>query len=247
MNGVDRLKRMNKWFLREPSATSKARLFCLPYSGCGASMYRQWPYFIGDIEVCPVQLPGRENRYIEESYSSYEELAEQVIPNLLPYLDRPFAFFGHCGSALPCYEIALQLIRNGQPMPSHLFISSQVAPHDGPQGRFLTMSDVELYEELKHLIIQMGGAPIPDLIELNLGVLRKDVDANKKYKPIDITKLNCQITAVGWNDDAEINPNDMKGWSECGDTDFVTLLGNHYSFLEGPEELFNLIKSKLVI
>lgn len=30
-----------KWFLREPSPESAVRVFCLPYSGCGASMYRQ--------------------------------------------------------------------------------------------------------------------------------------------------------------------------------------------------------------
>jgi hypothetical protein len=56
----------SRWFLREPSAESGARLFCLPYSGCGASMYRRWPRFLGDIEVCPVQFPGRENRFRED-------------------------------------------------------------------------------------------------------------------------------------------------------------------------------------
>jgi hypothetical protein len=34
------------------------RLFCLPFAGGGASVYREWPgYFPDDVEVVPIQLP----------------------------------------------------------------------------------------------------------------------------------------------------------------------------------------------
>lgn len=210
-------------------------------------MYRNWPHYIGDIEVCPIQLPGRENRLVEKSYDTYEELAAQLIEALSPYFDRPFAFFGHCGSALPSYETVAQLQKNGLNMPAHLFISSQVAPQDGPCGRFLEMSDEELYEELKMLIVKMGGQPIPDLLELNLGVLRKDVEANKKYKPETISRLNCRLTAIGWDSDAEVAPAAMKGWKECGESVFVTLPGDHYRFLDAPGDLLHLIRERFAL
>ncbi|MBN6889315.1 surfactin synthase thioesterase subunit [Cytobacillus horneckiae] len=237
----------SKWFLREPSSKSKARLFCLPYSGCGASMYRDWPQFIGDVEICPIQFPGRENRFSEDSFTSYEALSEELIENLLPYFDRPFSFFGHCASSLPGYEISKQLKMNGHPEPSHLFISSQVAPHDGPCGRFLTMSDEELYEELKNLIIKMGGTPIPDLLELNLGVLRSDINANKKYKPQQITNLEIPITVISWDNDIEVKFETMGGWREYGETQFQTLQGDHYTFLDAPAELLDIISSKILV
>ena len=91
------MTRPSRWLLRNPSPDSAARVFCLPYSGCGASMYHRWPRFLGDVEVCPVQLPGRENRLREPSAETYQELAERLIPALRPQLDRPFALFGHCG------------------------------------------------------------------------------------------------------------------------------------------------------
>ncbi|MFD0382099.1 thioesterase II family protein [Streptomyces stramineus] len=65
----------------------------------------------------PDPAPGRENRLREPHYGTYEELAEQLVEALLPHFDRPFAFFGHCGGALPGFATALLLARSGLPTP----------------------------------------------------------------------------------------------------------------------------------
>lgn len=230
-----------RWFLREPSPESAARIFCLPYSGCGASMYRQWPRFIGDVEVCPVQLPGRENRLADDPYETYEELADDLAEVLRPYLGRPFAFFGHCGSALPGYETAVRLMERGYPTPVRLFVSSQVAPHQGPAGRFLEMTDAELAEEVAGLIVALGGKPRPSLVELSLSILRADVEANKRYRPARPTRLPSPITALGWSDDVEVDHRAMAGWSDCGETTFQVLPGTHYRFMDAPDELVEVL------
>jgi surfactin synthase thioesterase subunit len=231
----------NPWLLREPSPFAKARLFCIPYSGCGASMYRHWPEFIGKIEVCPIQLPGRENRFHEPTYSSYEQLAENFNEALRPYMDRPFAFFGHCGSALPSYEASVQLMRNGGPLPSHLFISSQVAPHEGPYGRFLELDDQELAVEIELLIHKMGGKALPDIVELNTGIMRSDLEANRSYKQDCPETLPFPVTAIGWNRDKEVDPSLLGGWKEYGQASFKVLDGDHHEFLQAPMELLSTI------
>lgn len=229
------------WFLREPSPESAARIFCLPYSGCGASMYRQWPRFLGEVEICPVQPPGRENRLREDPYPTYEELADDLVEVLRPYLNRPFAFFGHCGSALPGYETTVRLMERRYPAPARLFVSSQVAPHQGPAGRFLDMTNVELAEEVGALIVKLGGKPRPSLVELSVGILRADVEANKRYQPAQATRISSPITALGWSDDAEVDHRLMNGWSDCGDTTFRVLPGAHYRFMDAPEELMDIL------
>ncbi|MCL8017559.1 thioesterase II family protein [Streptomyces sp. AS02] len=236
-----------RWFLRRPSAESAARLFALPYSGCGASMYRKWPRFIGDIEVVPIQLPGRENRFREESYKTYEALADDLVEVLLPYLDRPFGLFGHCGSALPGYETAVRLLERGYPMPTRLFISSQVAPHRGPHGRFLEMTDAELAEEVHQLIVELGGTPRPDLVELSLEILRADVETNKRYHPAEPTRLPCPITALGWDQDVEVDHRLMDSWADCGETTFRLLEGPHYRFMEAPDDLLDAFVTDLTV
>jgi surfactin synthase thioesterase subunit len=233
--------RSPKWFLAAPSPDAAGYLFCLPYSGCGATMYRRWPRALGGVEVVPVQPPGRENRLREDPYETYEELAASLIGALLPYLDRPFAFFGHCGSALPAYEVSVQLAARHLPAPTRVFVSSQVPPHQGPSGRFLEMTDDALGDEVAVLITEMGGRPTPDMISLSLGVLRADIEANKRYVKSPAVRLDSPITAIGWAGDAEVDHRSMSDWSDCGDTTHHVLDGTHYTFIGAPEQLVSVI------
>ena len=52
----------DRWIVRfRPVHRPGLRLICFPYAGGGASIYRSWAEEIsGDIEVCAIQLPGRE-------------------------------------------------------------------------------------------------------------------------------------------------------------------------------------------
>ncbi|MGP3983803.1 thioesterase II family protein [Streptomyces sp. KR80] len=233
-----------RWLLRRPKGDAPTRLFCLPYSGVGASMYHRWPRLIGPAEVCLIQLPGRENRLREPHYGTYEQLAGPLAEALLPYLDRPFGFFGHCGGALPGFAAALHLVREGMPAPDRLFMSSQVAPHDGPFGRFLGMTDAELAVELAELTRAMGGNPHPDLIDMSLGVLRADVAANRGYQLDKPVRLPSAVHAIGWDADREIRPGQMGGWEEYAEPGRfhpTVLPGEHYAFLNAPEALVEVL------
>nr|WP_275404176.1 MULTISPECIES: thioesterase domain-containing protein [unclassified Streptomyces] len=227
--------------MRPPDPESARRIFCLPYSGGGASMYRNWPRHIGDTEVCAVQLPGRENRMREKPHDTYPALAADLIEGIAEYLDRPFGFFGHCGSALAAYETAAQLAARGGPVPEIVFISSQVAPHDGPFGTFFGMSDAQLAEELRALGRSMGSEPPPDMIDLTLELMRTDMAANAVYHLDQPPRLPCRIAAIGWSEDPSITPAMMTGWDRCGQTTFHTLPGGHYQFLHAPAELVRLL------
>lgn len=227
-----------RWLLRKPDPQAGARLFCFPYSGCGASMYQGWPRRFGEVEVCLVQPPGRQNRIREPHYETYEQLAAGLVDFLPPYLDRPFGFFGHCGGALPGVEVTRQLAAAGLPTPRRLFISSQVAPHDGPYGRLLQMSRAELADELGVLITRLGGQPTGALLELGLDLLVRDIEANKRYQVPAPLPLPCGITVIGWTDDREIPMALMGGWQKSSDDCRYALLdGDHFAFLSAPAAL----------
>jgi surfactin synthase thioesterase subunit len=234
----------NRWLLRRPDPLAQARLFCVPYSGCGASMYRNWPQRHRGVEFCPVQLPGRENRMRDPSPETYQELAAALAEAVTPYLDVPYGFFGHCGSAPTAYEACSWLERTGN-QAARLFISSQVAPQDGPAGRFLTLDDTGLTAELRTLILKLGGNPAPDILELALDVLRADVEVNKRYVVSAPARLAAPITAVGWADDREVDHRAMGGWTACGDVTFALFPGGHFRFLDGPAELLDIFAEGL--
>lgn len=238
----------NKWLLRRPSDDAYARLFCFPYSGCGASMYNRWPENTGPVEILPVQLPSRERRIREPHFGTYEELAELAVSGLTDYLDRPFGLFGHCGGALAAFATAARLRDIGGPEPTALFVSSQVAPHDGPFGRFLDMTEEQLRAELQTLAAAMGTPLDPDMLDLCLETLVDDIAANKNYQLNVPFELDCDVHAIGWLGDTDIRPDQMIGWesyAKPGRYLADALDGTHHTFLDAPEELLGVFTSGL--
>lgn len=231
------------WLPRPPSAAAAGRVFCIPHAGSGASIFGNWPAVSGAVEFLPVELPGRITRFGEPMPETFQELAAVMIAGLEPYLDVPFAFFGHCWSALAAYEATAQLERAGLARPTTLFVSSQVAPQDGPVGRMLGMADAELVEELETTIRAQGKQPHPELISFYIGVLRADIEVSRRYVVPDPPRLSCPITAIGWADDTEVKPAQMTGWAACGDTTFELFPGRHHRFIEAPLELLSRLSA----
>jgi surfactin synthase thioesterase subunit len=232
---------MTVWLQREPSPGVAGRVFCIPHAGSGSGVFGTWPRQQDAIEFLPVELPGRMARFGEPIPATFQELARDLIAGLERYLDVPFAFFGHCWSALMAYEVTAQLQRAGGPQAAGLFVSSQLAPQDGPAGRMLAMNDAELADELAAMIRDQGNTPHPDLVALYLTVLRADIEVSRRYVVPVPLRLTCPITAIGWTDDSEVRPDQMAGWPYCGDTNFDLFTGRHYRFLDAPPELLGTL------
>lgn len=114
---------------RKPRLQARLRLFCFPYAGGGALIFRTWADGLpAEVEVCPVQLPGRGTRLMEPLFTQLLPLIQALSQALLPLLDKPFAFFGHSLGALVSFELARQLRRQYGVQPVRLFVSAGRAP-----------------------------------------------------------------------------------------------------------------------
>ncbi len=110
---------------RKPQKNAKLKLFCFPYGGGGASIYRDWQKSLPDtIELCPIQLPGREERMNEAVIKDIHVLVDTLVTQLSPEMNMPFAFFGHSFGSLIAFELARELRRKHLPQPVHLFASA---------------------------------------------------------------------------------------------------------------------------
>lgn len=231
---------MSVWLQRPPAAGPAGRVFCIPQAGSGTTVFDNWPHQRAAVEFLPVELPGRLPRFTDVPPDTLEELAAAMITGLRPYLDVPFAFFGHCWSAILAYEVTRQLERAGRE-PARLFVSSEVPPQAGPAGRMLDMDADELAVEVAATIRDIGRKPHPELVAIYVRILRSDIELRRRYHAPDPIRLSCPVTVFGWRDDPEYPPESLAGWADCGDATFVRLPGRHNEFSAAPAELIGSI------
>jgi medium-chain acyl-[acyl-carrier-protein] hydrolase len=201
---------------REANPRARLRMFCFPYAGGGASAYRGWGASLPqEIEVCPVQLPGREGRLREQPFTRPEELIQAVTDALIPWFDLPFVFFGHSMGAMIGFELSRELRRRGQTLPLHLFVSGRRAPqlptrdepiHDLPEPEFI--------ERLREL----NGTPEEvlqhaELMKLLTPLLRADFAVNETYSYLEEAPLDLGISAFGGLADLDVKRDDVEAWS----------------------------------
>src|ERR1041384_5267923 len=101
------LARPGRWLVRQaPRSAPLLRLFCCPYAGGAADLFRRWPEFFGpEIEIWAIQLPGRRERLGEPPVAEVMPLVRPLAAEMIEQLDRPFAVFGYSMGALICYDL----------------------------------------------------------------------------------------------------------------------------------------------
>ena len=84
-------------------------LVCLPFAGGGASFFRGWrEHAPGGLTVVPIQLPGREERFVEEPYRDAIDAAGQLVEQVVTASagHHRIALLGHSLGAVLAFEIA---------------------------------------------------------------------------------------------------------------------------------------------
>jgi medium-chain acyl-[acyl-carrier-protein] hydrolase len=226
--------RATPWFTSQrPNARARLRLFCFPYAGGGAAIYRLWPQSLpSEVEVCVAQLPGRGTRLREQPFTSLDALVEAAAEAIAPSLDKPFALFGHSMGAMISFELARRLREQGRPQPAHLFVSGRRAPqlpNDDPVS--YNLPDADLGREL----LRLNGTPKevlehPELMELMLPLLRADFSVVETYVYRPGVPLDCPLTAFGGLRDSEVGREQLEAWSEQTTSEFALrmLPGDHF-------------------
>jgi medium-chain acyl-[acyl-carrier-protein] hydrolase len=211
----------------------RLRLFCFPYAGGGTQIYRQWAKTLpDDVEVCAVQLPGRERRYAEPPIHSIASATDALSLALRPYLDLPFALFGHSMGAVLAYEVARRFLTETGREPDHLFVSGHRAPHLPTRKKSLhRLPDDDFVTGIR----AMNGTPAevfeyPELIELLLPMLRADFELVETYAELVGPRLSCPVIAMGGDADPDVLPEDLAAWRMVTRGPFRTLLfgGDHF-------------------
>lgn len=223
------------WLHRFPGRPQAAgRLYCFSYAGAGASVFRLWHAGLPpELEVCAIQLPGREDRLREAPLPSIPMIVAALLPAIRSHTDRPFAFFGHSMGAVIACELARALQASAGPAPEHLFISSHRASFiPDPDPPLAHLPDALFVAELNR---RYGGIPAEvmqdgELLALLLPGLRADLVALESFGPVQGPQLTMPVSVFGGADDARTPRAHLDAWqSEAAGAVRVRLFpGDHF-------------------
>lgn len=241
----------NPWLAHaRPNPKVALRLFCFPYAGGAAQIYRAWQQSLRSlVEVWPVQLPGRGHRLSEAPFNNLEFLVQAVAGALVPHLDKPFALFGHSMGALIAFELARRLRLDHGREPVHLFVSGRGAPHlSRDELPTYNLPEAEFLDELR----KMNGTPVevlehPELMQMMLPLLRADFEVAQTYRYSPGPPLDCPITACGGMKDADVSREELEAWREHTTSEFSLHMfpGDHFFINTSQGLLLDILAKRL--
>lgn len=242
---------MTRWTAFHVRRTEpRLRLFCLPYAGGGANLFRGWDELLPEeIEIRPVELPGRGTRLGEPAVSDMGSLVRHMAEGLEPLIDLPYAILGIGMGALAGFELSRTLRSLHYQQPAALLAVAQNAPSaalERPPASL--MSDEKLRAALhRHGGMSEEALGNPRLMRLFLPVLRADYSIVDTYSYRIEKPLHCPIDLFVGTNDPSISSNGIQGWQQetFANATMHHFAGNHFFFRNNQRLFLAAVSSRL--
>ncbi|GGX58563.1 thioesterase II family protein [Streptomyces minutiscleroticus] len=237
------------WIRRyHPRPDAAIRLVCLPHAGGSASFYHPVSANLpASVDVLAVQYPGRQDRRNEPCAATIGELADAVVPVLLPYTDLPLVLFGHSMGATLGFEVARRLERDHGVVPHALFASARRAPSCARDETVHLRDDDGLVAEMRELS-GTDAAILDDveLIRMALPAIRADYRAAETYVYEPGPALSCPVWSLVGDADPKVTLDEARAWSRHTDAafEFRVFKGGHFYLTSHQDEILGLLAAQ---
>jgi surfactin synthase thioesterase subunit len=214
-----------------------------PFAGAGAGAFRRCQEYHSEVlRVCPVQLPGREQRFGEPAYTDAAQAVTGLLPDVLEVIgaDPEVALFGHSLGAVLAFEMAHRLSKVDGLTVNQVFVSGSPGPWTQRKKRATGLTDDEFLDQVRELAGYSHPAlEHPELRELLLPTLRADVALHEDYRPPDDRRLAIPIVSIRGNEDELVSREQAEEWAAATTAGFrlVELPGSHMYLVDSPVEL----------
>jgi acyl transferase domain-containing protein/surfactin synthase thioesterase subunit len=263
-NETEKSDENSVWFpYRKRSAESKFYLYCLPPGGMGASVFQSWSKVLPDfIEVCPIQMPGKETRLEEEPIANIETAVEAIKNVLLSDIKGQYGFFGHSLGALIAYQLAARMVAVAPIRPQHLYVAAYSAPRFDPNPHLKNMLELfkadgftnipeptslgNIEPDKLRTIIRTVFPGVPELTKNDLiqvmTFLLADVKIVESYRYKPELNFDVPITAFHGKYDVVVKEFEMKAWEEITSASFkLHIMDGDHLFLKDEREQTRLL------
>jgi medium-chain acyl-[acyl-carrier-protein] hydrolase len=242
----------NRWFESLATVrTPQIRLFCFPYGGGNAHVYRDWQQYLApEIDVCLVHLPGRARRMGERLRTRLAPLVEELADAIGGALTDRFAFYGHSMGALIAFELARTLRRRNQVMPVQLFLSACRAP---TAVRAVPSTFDLSVPEFIAKIQRLRGTPKeffehPELQNALLPLLRADFEITDTYDYVPEMPLACPISIYGGDRDELATLEQLAPWKRETSAGYKckVFAGDHFFLQSHKADFLGVLREDLL-
>ncbi len=238
-----------KWFT--PPTGDRPVLWCLPYAGGGASIFRGWDAALAPwVDVRPIYLPGRDRRFSEVPFDGIAALARILSVLTGPWDNLPQAWFGHSMGAALAYETVVHVQNNVQRTPPRLLaVGGRAAPG---LGRLRSPMHALPESDFIAQLVKMGGTPQAvledeELMELYMPLLRADFKAIETWQSSEVKLKSTNLLVLSGEDDPETTPERTEAWASFGGRHVTRerLPGGHFFINTHREQVLQLLRNHL--
>ncbi|HEX7940888.1 MAG TPA: thioesterase domain-containing protein, partial [Gemmatimonadaceae bacterium] len=241
----------SEWMPFDAGRRRALRLFCFPYAGGGAHIYHSWIDTLGDdVEVCPIELPGRGTRFSTTPATDAERLLTELHDVLRPLTEDAYAIVGQSMGSLLASAVAQRLRSSGAKPPAALIVAASPPPSRSAQPSVdATMSDDAMIaslattdDEAPRELVAHG-----ELRRLLVPILRADLELSDRLLSLEGPPLSCPIVAFAGRGDPLVSPAQMAAWASATTERFelVAVTGGHFVLRTRWSEVFPVLRRVL--
>lgn len=228
----------------------KIKLLCFSHAGSSSTTYLRWEsIFMGkNIEIIPVELPGRGSRLDERL--CYE--LDKIIPELFMQHENilkegKYAVFGHSMGSLVLYEFCRYCLEQEMSPPIHIFVSGIEAPHICKREKISHLNDGDFMKE----VYDLGGCDEelirdPEILSIFLPIIRNDFKLVENYKITSKRQFGCGLTVFNGSQD-NISSDALEEWQIYTDSSFeiISFEGGHFYLFNYPERIAEVMSENI--
>lgn len=238
------------WIRRYQAADDAAiRLVCLPHAGGSASFYFPMAQALAPaLDVLSVQYPGRQDRRHEPGITDIGVYADALTSALLPWVDRPLAFFGHSMGAVLAFEVTRRLERDHGIDPVRIFASGRRSPSSHRPETVHLRDDDGIVAEMR----QLSGTDAAilgneEILRMVLPAIRSDYTAIENYRAAPEHTVKTPVTVLTGESDPRTSREEAEAWEghTLGGFDLQSFPGGHFFLARQQAHVLKIVSEEL--
>ncbi|MFF8960076.1 thioesterase II family protein [Streptomyces sp. NPDC014894] len=240
----------SRWVRRYHAADeSPIQLVCLPHAGGSASFYFPMSQSLAPaVDVLSVQYPGRQDRRSEPGITDIGVFADRLTEQLVPWLDRPMALFGHSMGAILAFEVTRRLERDHGAAPVRVFASGRRSPASHRHETVHLRDDDGIVAEMREL--SGTDARIlgdEEVLRMVLPAIRTDYTAIENYRAAADDRIDTPITVLTGDADPRTSREEADAWKghTTGEYDIHRFPGGHFFLANHQQSIMKIVSEQL--